>query len=91
MLALAQAKSSTGQPLDIAELYDSACWANSSVRAKMAAAENFKNQQGQRKADQDRARKAKTAAGSLAGGGGGGKEQPTDRRAAIEAAFDGAS
>ena len=29
MLALAKAKSSTGQPLDIAELYDSACWGQS--------------------------------------------------------------
>ena len=91
MLALAQAKSSTGQPLDIAELYDSACWANPSVRAKMTAAENFKSQQDQRKADKERARKAKTAAGSLAGGGGGGKEQPANLRAVIEEAYDSAT
>ena len=57
----------------------------------MTAAENFKNQQDQRKADKERARKAKTAAGSLAGGGGGGKEQPTDLRAVIEEAYDSAT
>ena len=90
MLALAQAKSSTGQPLDIAQLYDSACWSNPSVRAKMQAAENFKTTQAQRKTESERAAKAKTAAGSLGGGGGGGKDQPKDRRAAIEAAWDAA-
>ena len=90
MLALAQARSATGQPLELSQLYDSACWSNPSVRAKMQAAETYKSQQAQRKAEQERAKKAKTAAGSLAGGGGGGKDQPKDRRAVIEAAFDAA-
>ena len=80
MLALAQAKSVAGQPLDIAQIYDSACWSNPSIRAKIQAAENYKTQQTQRKAEQERAAKAKTAAGSLAGGGGGGKEQPKSVR-----------
>ena len=91
MLALAQAKSSAGQPLDIAQLYDSACWSNPSTRAKIQAAENYKTQQTQRKAEQERAAKAKTAAGSLAGGGGGGKEQPTSVRETLEAAWEAAS
>ena len=91
MLAAAQAKSASGQPLDIAELYETACWSNPSVRAKMQAAENHSAQLAQRKAEQDRATRAKTAAGSLAGGGGSSTEQPKDRRAAIVAAFDDAA
>ena len=90
MLAAAQAKSASGQPLDIAELYEAACWSNPSVRAKMQAAETHVAQLAQRKAEQDRATRAKTAAGSLAGGGGSSTEQPKDRRAAITAAFDAA-
>ena len=88
MLAAAQAKSASGQPLDIAELYEAACWSNPSVRAKLQAADNHTAQLAQRKAEQGRATRAKTAAGSLAGGGGSSTEQPKDRRAAITAAFD---
>ena len=91
MLALAQAKSVAGQPLDIAQIYDSACWSNPSIRAKIQAAENYRTQQTQRKAEQERAAKAKTAAGSLAGGGGGGKEQPKSVRETLEAAWEAAS
>ena len=88
MLAMAQAKhAATGQPPDIAELYESAIWSNASVRAKVQAAERHTSRQ----AEQQRQTRAKTAAGSLAGGGGSRTEQPKDRRAAIVAAFDAAS
>ena len=88
MLALAQAKSATGQPLDIAELYDAASWSNASVRAKMQAAETYKASLASRKAEQQRAARSHTAAGSLAGGGGGGADQPKSLRETIVAAFD---
>ena len=84
MLAMAQAKTAAGQPLDLAELYESACWANASVREKMQASKAWQS----RKTEQQRAARAKTAAGSLAGGGGGSTEQPQDRRTAIGAAWD---
>ena len=84
MLAMAQAKSAAGQPLDLAELYESACWSNASVREKMQASKAWQS----RKTEQQRAARAKTAAGSLAGGGGGSTEQPQDRRTAIGAAWD---
>ena len=84
MLAMAQAKSAAGQPLDLAELYESACWTNASVREKMQASKAWQS----RKTEQQRAARATTAAGSLAGGGGGSTEQPQDRRAAIGAAWD---
>ena len=87
MLAMAQAKQAAGQPLDIAELYEQAIWSNASVRAKMQAAERHTSKQ----AEQQRQTRAKTAAGSLAGGGGSQTDQPKDRRATIEAAFDAAS
>ena len=87
MLAMAQAKQAAGQPLDIAELYEQAIWSNASVRAKMQAAERHTSRQ----AEQQRQARAKVASGSLAGGGGSQVDQPKDRRAAIEAAFDAAS
>ena len=87
MLAMAKTKQATGQPLDLAELYEQSTWSNASVRAKMQAAERHISTQ----AEKQRQARAKIASGSLAGGGGSQTEQPKDRRAAIEAAFDAAS
>ena len=87
MLAMAQAKKAAGQTPDIAQLYEQAIWSNASVRAKMQAAERHISTQ----AEKQRQARAKIASGSLAGGGGSQTEQPKDRRAAIEAAFDAAS
>ena len=91
-LAVAQTQAQPGQPVDIAALYERACWSNPSVRAKMQAAENHKSQQAKRKTEQERGKRARAATGGLAGGGGGGgQEQPKDRRAAIEAAWEQAA
>ena len=87
MLAMAQAKQATGQPLDIAELYENAIWSNASVRAKMQAAERHESRQ----TEQQRQARAKTASGSLAGGGGSQAEQPKGIRESLEAAWDAAS
>ena len=53
----------------------------------MQAAERHTSKQ----AEQQRQKRARTAAGSLAGGGGSPTEQPKDRRATIEAMYDAAS
>ena len=92
MAALAQAKAAAGQPQDIAELYETACWSNPSVRAKMQAAAERKAEATKRKAEQERAKKAKRAAGSLSGSGGGGStEQPKGLREQLEANYDAAA
>ena len=85
MFGMAQAKQAAGQPLDIAQLYEQACWSNASVRAKMQAAERFKVS----RSEQQRAARAKTAAGSLAGGAGAAStDQPKSRRETLERSWD---
>ena len=84
LLAMAQARSASGQPLDLAQMYEAACWANPPVRAKLQLAERTKAT-----AEQERARKAARASGGLEGGGGGGgpEGQPKSTRDALKAAF----
>ena len=91
MTALAQARAAAGQTPDIAELYEAASWSNPSVRAKVQAAQKAADRAKTKKADQERARRARTASSGLAGSGGGTAAQPRSRREEIEAAYDAAS
>ena len=88
MQVMAQANHLNGQPSDLAELYEKACWADASVRAKVQAAEKHKASLDQRKTEQRRAKKARGATGGLSGGGGKSKEQPRSLRETIEGAMD---
>ena len=75
-MVMAQARRALNQPVDIAELYESACWSNAPVRAKIQAAATHKQQQEQRQADQQRTDRARAASGSLPGTGGATTDQP---------------
>ena len=86
MEVMAQARAQSGQPIDIASLYDAACWATPSVRAKLQLVEKNKAQAEQAQ----RTKRARTAGGGLAGGGGGAKEQPDDLRKILEEEYDAA-
>ena len=74
MLVLAQAKQQSGQPVDLAQLYEATCWSNASVRKKIQAREAWTKRQ----TEQQKATQQRTATGSLTGGSGSRKEQPQD-------------
>ena len=84
ILAMAQARSTAGQPIDIAKMYEAACWANPSVRAKLQVAERKSAD-----AEQERRKKAALASGGLEGGGGGVTkgDQPKSTEEAMEKAY----
>ena len=91
MRSMAQAAEAAGQPVDIASIYEAACWSDPSVRAKMLAEEKRAGQASKRREEQERAKKARAAVGGLGGSGGGGKVQPRSRLKQLEGAWDEAS
>ena len=91
MATLAQAEFAAGRQPDMATLYANACWVNPSVREKMQIASQRSAQVSKRRTEQERARKARVAAGGLGGSGGGRKDQPTTIEEDLEAALKEAS
>ena len=89
MITLARARQASGQPMDIAAVYEQACWVNPSVRVKLQASERARNSLGQGAAGQDIQRRARAASAGLTGTGRQTTEAvPDDLGEALAAEYD---
>ena len=84
MAGMVQAELASGQPVDLAKLYDEACWSVPSVREKLLASQSGNGTSGSFAPGQGPNNAAARAAGSLTGRGRSSEtEQPDDLETAL--------
>ncbi len=86
MTRLAQADVASGKTPDINDLYERAIWANSTVRAKVLAAQQHAAKKQEKREQKEKVQKAKKANVSVTGTSSTASEQPKSLRATIEEA-----
>ena len=92
MVAMARVESAAGRKPDLQTLYDEACWANPSVRAKLLEAETKAASDKATEAVAEKAQKASKASASVSGAPvGAASDKPANLRETLEDAWQKAS
>lgn len=92
MAAFAQHEIAAGKQPELGSLYDQACWASPTVRAKLIAEQQKASADEQKQKQAEKVKQAKAASGSISGAGSGTANQqqktPETVDDAVKAAFD---